>query len=926
MSKSIIQIRDEIASFYLAIQDEITDVSTGSVAGGLIYAVSAALKELYDDLDQLERQAYIATATGQYLDLLIEGGFFLPRPGASRSVGYVVVYADEPVTNPDFIGNNLVCAEYNYETNEFISNLSAATKFTATNQFGSTAVSYALIQPKNSSFYRVDDNNAFFINLKGKNAQYLILPVASVLKGTQVNVAEGSLNTFPNPPGNLRYVSNVSNPGEIIFSSGGVSSAPLFSRITSSNFLNSSNNNFSVVNAVNFSSRGFLEVSYKSISPTELASAVYENAFGEQVSGSIVFEYDAKTQTSISLKSPTSSLKIYEDNELTEYDLLRFTYQGVIYSVDASDVWSANQNVTLSLDGTPIGPSTFVTGSGQFFSKFFGNDSWVLRERRVQVSEDIIFDPDSALSSEDYTLKDSFRLSTAQDALDDNQYRAFFQNYINSLPRATSNALEFGALQVPGISFAKTLPSEQSPTGTAVLLAAADNGVLSLNLKQAVTDFLKNDWVAAGINLIVRAPDLINFSMALNVTLTNPELESFVKNSIQEEIQSYLSALIPGDEIKYGEIYSRVSSINGVRGVSKLILGKSNSEHYLNYRENYALVSVQKVADYNSGIYEIFDTSVFKENLNEITISSDINGVQVTPVQFSQYENFITSKNIFSEFNQNVYGAVFGIFASDAGDSISSTDYNVSLYSDLHLNENALLGLRFTVDATDAAISINVNGQTVISSDVSSERVLFVPILSSSSDVTVLFNQSASVEVSEIQSFLHAKNIDACLIAEINSLDSLEFIDSGKIEIVYDMQRKSPKIKAVKTISIKSSDNNRLLNLINSFILSNNLSVFQAVLRDYQYGTNTSGFNSQFFNNSFADVSRNDDAFKHFLVYATAAPFDSEFDSVYPLTPKTASNDLLSDYELSNEEISRFRQISIRIPSRPEAALGILVE
>jgi hypothetical protein len=39
MSKSIIQIRDEIASFYLAIQDEITDVSTGSVAGGLIYAI-----------------------------------------------------------------------------------------------------------------------------------------------------------------------------------------------------------------------------------------------------------------------------------------------------------------------------------------------------------------------------------------------------------------------------------------------------------------------------------------------------------------------------------------------------------------------------------------------------------------------------------------------------------------------------------------------------------------------------------------------------------------------------------------------------------------------------------------------------------------------------------------------------------------------
>jgi uncharacterized phage protein gp47/JayE len=926
MSKSISQIRDEISSFYLAIQDEITDVSTGSVSGGLIYAVSAGLKELYDDLDQLQRQAYIATASGQYLDLLIEGGFFLSRPGATRSVGYVVLYSDEPISNPDFIGDNLICAEYDYETNEFISNLSAATKFTATNQFGSNSVSYALIQPKNSSFYRVNENNVFSINLKGKNAQYIILPVASVLKGSQVNVSEGALNTFPSPPGELRYVSNTSNPGDIIFSSGGLSSAPLYSRITSSNLLNNNTNNFSVVNAVNFSSRGFLEISYRADTPTNLITAIYENSFGEQISGSVVFEYDSKTQTSISLKSSKSYVKIYENNQLVQYNLKSLTYEGITYSVNLSDEWSASQETNLTLDNTPIGPSTFVGSSNEFFYRFFGLDPWVLRERRVQVSEDIIFDPDLALSSETYALKDSFRLSSAQDALDDNQYRNLFRNYINSLPRATSNSLEFGARQVPGIAFAKTLPSEDSPTGTAILLASADNGILSLTQKQAVIDFLKNDWVAAGINLVVRAPRLINFSMALNITLTSSELESFVKQSIQNDIETYLSSLNPGDEIKYGEIYSIISSINGVRGVSKLILGKTDSVHYKNYRENYALVSLFKFIEQNSSVYQNNQVPVVREELNEILISSDINAVEFTPVQFSEYENYVASNNIFSDFNENVFGSVFGIFSSDGGSSIDSSDYTLSLYQDLHISEGALLGLQFTVSNPSEEISLIVNGDNFLSTDSAENRILFIPISSNSTDVSITFEQESGITISKIQTFLHTKNTDTCMVADFESLSALNFIDSSKIEIVYGITKKSNKIKEIKTISSNVDDNGKLLNLISAFILADNLSVFQAILRDYQYGSNFSGRNNNFFKDSFADLSKNDDEFKHFFVYSTTAPFDLKFDSVYPLTPKTATNDFISDYVLSTEEISRFNQISIRLPSKPEAALGILVE
>lgn len=926
MAKTVSQIRNEIANFYLSIQDEVTDVSTGSVAGGLIYAFASALQSLYSDIDDLESQAYIATATGRYLDLLIEGGFFLSRPSATRSVGYVVLYGDNPLINPELTGSKLICADYDESTGVFRSGLSSATKFTGVNTSGSGNVTYALIRPKNSSGYKTDAQGRFVIDLKNKQAKYLILPVASILSGSQTNVSEGALNTFTNPPDGLKYVLNTNNPAEVIFDSPGVSSAPLYSRTTSINSFSTSGV-FSVVNAFNFSSTGFLETSYKSFSPTNLLSAIYKNEFDEEISAGLVFEYATKTQTSVSLKSSNAYVKRFVNNQLSTFELTGFSYDSVTYTVDSSDVWTASTLITLD-DGTPIGPSSSdsISGSNQFFSSFFGNEPWVLRQRAEQVSEDIIFDPDAALFPETYILRESFRLSTARDAFDDEQYRRLFQTYVNSLPRATASSLEFATSQVSGISFAKTLPAEQSPTGTAVLLAADENGVLSLSQKQAVIDYLKDDWIAAGVNLIVRAPDLINFSMAVNIKLTNPDLENFVKRSIRDSIESYLSSLNPSEEIKYGEIYSIISSINGVKNVSKLIIGQNDGDHYAVNQSNYSIVAAEKAIDYSDGVYEFYDTPVFKEDLNDVTISSDINGIEVTPIQFSQYENFITSQTIFSEFNQTVYGAVFGMFASDGGGSINAADYDVVLYPEIFISEEALLGVRFTVDATDAEISININGETFVSSDVSSERVLFVPISASSTDVSVTFEQETGVQISEIQSFFHTESIDTCLVADYDSLKQLPFIDSEKIELVYDVEKKSTRIKIIKTLAVNTSDNEAMFDFTKALILSSTLNVFQSVLRDYQYGSNNSGLNSNFHNDLFTDTSQSDESFKHFLVYCTTSPLTSQFDEFYPLTPETASNDVIADYVLSPTEISRFKQLSVRAGSRPSPALGILLE
>ena len=99
--KSLTEIKRNITSFYSSIQSKITDFSIGSVVGGLFYSFSASLEGAYTEIDEVRDQAYISTATGEYLDRLINGTFRLERTPATRSVGYVVVYSNSPLPNPE---------------------------------------------------------------------------------------------------------------------------------------------------------------------------------------------------------------------------------------------------------------------------------------------------------------------------------------------------------------------------------------------------------------------------------------------------------------------------------------------------------------------------------------------------------------------------------------------------------------------------------------------------------------------------------------------------------------------------------------------------------------------------------------------------------------------------------------------------------
>lgn len=931
MAKSISQIRNEISNFYLAIQDQVTDVSTGSVAGGLIYAFSSALKQLYDDLESLEDQAYIPTATGTYLDLLIEGGFFLSRPDATRSSGYILVYGDDAITNPTAVGNSLICADYDYETQEFTANLSAATRFRGINSLANNEVSYALITPRESQYVKTDSLGRKVIDLKGKQAQYFILPVASVLTGSQVNVDEGDINIFDNPPSGLNYVINTNNPGEFLFNSSGVSSAPLYSRNTSMTFFNPTSNIFSVVNAFNFSSSGFLEISYKASAPTTVLSAVYENETLDQISGGLVFSYQDKTQTSITLSSSDVAnpfIKTYSNNVLSTYNIVNFTYNNVSYYVDTTDsgvtyFWYSSTDTTLP-DSTVISGSDLVVGNSTFFSKFFSSDSWILQQRREQVSQDIIFDPDSALTDA-YLIKDGYRISTAVDEYSDSQYRDYFKKYVAGLPRGTGSSLEAASLQVDGITFSKVIPSFESPPGVAVLLAADNNGTLSLQKKQEVIDYLEDDWVSAGVNLLVRAPDLVQMLISVSVTLTNPSLESFVTRTLTDSISAYLLSKEPGDEIKYGEIYSLISRSTGVKNVSKLIIGKYDPDHYEDYRHNYADVALEHAVLYSSD-YSLVDDITFRDSRNEIVISTDVNnGNYLNPVSFTDYNNILNSSSIFNNFNTKFYGAVEGVFSSDGGGSINPSAHTVSnVYQDsVGLSSSNVIGISFTTDAPSVPVTISANGNTVISSDTTAFRSSFLSVPSGSTDVSISFSSASSANISGIQIFIHDVAFETHLIGEYALLENLPFIQNSKINIVYSSTTKSSRVKTLELINSNTGSYESMKSFISAMIAADSLSLYQNILRDYQYGLNNTGKNSAFYSNFFADTSQTDRDFKYFFIYATTGPLSAEFKDNYPINPSSATNSIISDYTLQSTELTRFRQSLIKPLTKITPALGI---
>jgi uncharacterized phage protein gp47/JayE len=554
--KSLTEIKRNLTSFYSSIQSKVTDFSVGSVVGGLFYSFAASMESAYAEIESVKAQAYVSTATGEYLDRLIDGTFRLERTAATRSSGYVVLYANNPLPNPASV--TLRYAEYDYTTGEFISGLQAATKFIGYNEQGEDGIVYALINPKNST---VTDavNKLIILN---RSVQYLILPVASVIAGSASRVREGGIYSFPSPPAGLTGVLNTKTPGKVFFSSQqSVSGSPFFSRFTEILGYDNTASSFSVINAYNFSKTGVLEITGNTSQSKTLVGTYTENqnGTGEFRQYGLLFPYTEAGTYNITLALPVENsldsvpqTTVLSSGEVKTLTLHSFSYDGVTY--------------------TNLYNGTFDTVIKNFITSKLV-DGLRVRQRPDQISDALIFDPDAVLDSS-YELVESAVISGGTDVATDAEYRESLRKYLASLAKATRPALEAGALQIPGVTFARTLPSTLAPRGSAILLASDNSGTLPSGLVRRIRESLDENWKAAGINVIVRAPDLIKVHVTLSVVLEPGVFSSSITQKIAPTLASYFESKDPGDSLRYSEILAAISSIAGISNVYNLILSK----------------------------------------------------------------------------------------------------------------------------------------------------------------------------------------------------------------------------------------------------------------------------------------------------------------------------------------------------------------
>jgi uncharacterized phage protein gp47/JayE len=567
--RTLSEIRRNIVSFYSAIQDRITDFSIGSVIGSIFYAFSSSLERVYLELEEIRKQAYVATATGEYLDKLIEGTFQLKRSASTRATGYVVVYGNSPLTNPESV--ELRYADYDYESGEFTGGVQSSTKFVGFNLQGEEGTVFSLIAPRNTDVLLpfVDPGATERLIYINRPVQFLLLPVASVSKGSRSNIREGGIYSFPSPPPGLSGVLNTRNPGLIFFSSQqAVSGAPFYSRFTQILGYSNETSSLSVLNAFNFSKTGFLEVTGDANRENAIV-ATYTDGISISRTAGLIFEYIDASTSNITLSLPIEnslnklpSITVLDGNEVKELTLSSFSYKSTVYPAPTTEILRDFIEANIS-DGLRI------------------------QQRPDQISSDLIFDPDNVLTS-DYRIIDSALVGGASDEDTDAQYRESLRKYLGSLARATNTSLEAGTLQIPGVTFAKTLPSTLTPRGSAVVLASDENGVLSGGLRGTIRRFLENDWKAAGINLIIREPELIR----LNTTLTMRVEPGTSRNAVYQQasatVEEYLRQVVPGDSLRYSSLLTALGEIGGVLNVFNMILSQYlTDETYREYKAKY---------------------------------------------------------------------------------------------------------------------------------------------------------------------------------------------------------------------------------------------------------------------------------------------------------------------------------------------------
>lgn len=548
-------------------------------------------EDIYIELDQLSAQSYISTASGLYLDRLIDGTYGIKRGGNARSFGYVTMYGNSPIQQPGEF--TLRCAIYNAVTDVLTYDVGAVTFVSK-----ETGQVFTLVAPNNTDYikYDVDRNpvitlqNQVTTNIDQNYSQFLVLPVVSSLRGLRSNVPETSIDVIPS---NITGIIGVSNTYQAISTllSNEKGAAPYSTRYTNltDSKLAGTDIIISVINAFNFSAAGVLEFStiqggkylatYREIDQ----NTNLKTKLGKVITEVLRPQYSQAQSKYITI--PASILpRLKKYNTLgysTEYELESILYpEGLTARViNTIEEYRDFFNFNSSFPDSPT------------ILKLHAKEPLIVRQSEVSVDRGIIFDPDNVVG-EDGKLVDSAHITGGSEADSDEEYRIKLQKYLASLGRSTPTALEAGAMTIPGVTYAKTASEFDSPRGTAVLLVSGPGGSLGSNDLYRIRTTLDRQWKAAGVRLIVKVPEKVELSISLKLQRDARYSKSAVDKAVKQTIREYFLKKIPGDEVRYSELISSIQGINGIINVFNVYLGrKITSQTFLRFRWLYTLNS-----------------------------------------------------------------------------------------------------------------------------------------------------------------------------------------------------------------------------------------------------------------------------------------------------------------------------------------------
>lgn len=225
--KNRYNVYNSLERAFLSVQNTIRKLKQGSVIRSLFYSISTEMANVYSEIDKWKNNIYFDTASGEYLDALIEGFVRLPRRQATYSFGYVVIELGEALTTSNIANFSMAFVQYDRENNAVKTNYSGISTFIVTKD--NVEYRYHICQPQ---FYDLTDDvferdpvtreQRLFTIYKNylsdlitannnKPIKKLILPVVSETAGSAANLESESLDTidnfgFPATVKNLFYV------------------------------------------------------------------------------------------------------------------------------------------------------------------------------------------------------------------------------------------------------------------------------------------------------------------------------------------------------------------------------------------------------------------------------------------------------------------------------------------------------------------------------------------------------------------------------------------------------------------------------------------------------------------------------------------------------------------------------------------------